>query len=106
VDDAIESYRKVVKLDKNNYDAWYDYGCALLDGKNYDEALLAFESSSNNYPDWAEPFYERAKIFFIKGDIEKGLEMVEIGFRINPKDRFEFDFEKDWEKVTNFLMNR
>jgi hypothetical protein len=32
--------------------------------------------------------------------------MVEIGFRINPKDRFEFDFEKDWEKVTNFLMNR
>jgi len=32
--------------------------------------------------------------------------MVEKGFTLNPEDRFEFEFEKDWKKVTNFLTRR
>jgi len=34
------------------------------------------------------------------------LKYIEMAFMINPNERFEFDFERDWEKVLQFLIAR
>jgi len=34
------------------------------------------------------------------------LMMLEKGFDINPKDRFTYEFQKDWKKILDFLMGR
>jgi hypothetical protein len=32
--------------------------------------------------------------------------MIEKAFESNPEDRFEYDFERDWEKILHFLLSR
>ena len=96
----------VVKLEPSNYDAWYDYGCALLDAKLYDQALKSFDKVIKYNPDWAEPYYEKSKISFIKEDIDTGIEMLEKAFSLNPEDRFEYNFTNDWKRILKFLMDR
>jgi tetratricopeptide (TPR) repeat protein len=96
----------VIKLESSNYDAWYDYGCALLDAKLFDNALRAFDKVIKFHPFWAEPYYEKAKIHFLKEEIESGIDMLEKAFELNPEDRFEYDFMQDWKKILNFLIKR
>ena len=34
------------------------------------------------------------------------VDMLEKAFELNPEDRFEYDFMKDWKKILNFLIKR
>jgi tetratricopeptide (TPR) repeat protein len=106
LEDAIKSYEMVVKLEASNYDAWYDYGCALLDAKFFDHSLNAFDKVIKYHPYWSEPYYEKAMIYFLKEEIESGIEMLEKAFELSPEERCEYDFEKDWKKILNFLIKR
>jgi tetratricopeptide (TPR) repeat protein len=104
--DALKSYERVIKLESKNYDAWFDYGCALLDSKNYPAALEAFDNALKFNPKWAEPYYEKSKIHFLSGNYGLGIEMLETAFNLNPSDRFEYDVNTGLEKVMTFLMKR
>ena len=73
--------------------------------KNY-EALSAFDNAVKNNRNWVEPYYEKAKIYFLLGEIEDGVKMLNKAFELNPSDKFDFDFEKDWKRVLEFLMQR
>ena len=75
--DSIKSYEMVVKLEEANYDAWYDYGCALLDAKLYEQSLKAFDKVIKYNSAWAEPYYEKSKIYFLIENIEMGILMLE-----------------------------
>ena len=96
----------VVKLEPKDSDAWYDYGYALLNSKKNYEALAAFENAIKNNRSWVEPYYEKAKIYFLLGEIENGVSILNIAFELNPSDKFSFDFNKDWKRVLDFLMKR
>ncbi len=96
----------VVKLESTNYDAWYDYGCSLLDAKLYSQSLKAFDKVIKYNANWAEPYYEKSKLYFLLEDIEMGIYMLEKAFDLNPSDRFEYDFRNDWKKILEFLLRR
>ena len=95
-----------MKLDPENYEAIYDYGCALADLHDYENAFIQFNKSLEYKADWADPYYEKAKIYFLTKETELGLEMLETAFFIKPEDRFEYVFEDDWQKIIEFLVNR
>ena len=78
----------------------------MLKAKRYDQALKSFDNVVKHKHDWADPFYEKAKIHFMQSQIDLGLQMLEKAFIINPQDRFDFDFNTDWYLVVNYLMNR
>ncbi|MEZ4822775.1 MAG: tetratricopeptide repeat protein [Ignavibacteria bacterium] len=105
IEDSLKSYEMVVKLESTNHEAWYDYGKALLSAKMYESALNAFDNVIKNHGFWEDPFYQKAKIHFLKEEIELGIEMLEKGFDLNPADRFDYEFDKDWKKIMKFLIN-
>ncbi|MGB3018219.1 MAG: tetratricopeptide repeat protein, partial [Ignavibacteria bacterium] len=105
-DDAIRSYERVVKLDPLNNEAWHDLGCSLVEAGRLDNALDAFRRSLEINPEWGEPYFELAKLYFLKEEANLGLLMLDEAFKRNPHERFDFDFNNDWKIVLNFLAKR
>lgn len=68
------------------------------------QITFSYLTSANHA--WAEPYYSKAKLYFLQGEVEMGLKYIEMAFTINPAERFEFEFERDWEKVLQFLIAR
>jgi tetratricopeptide (TPR) repeat protein len=104
--ESVESYWKVIKYDPHNYNALLDLSNTLIECEDYDRAENTLKHLINYKPGWCEPYYSKAKLCFLIGEIEDGLKMLETGFAINPEDRFDYDFEKDWEKILHFLISK
>ena len=106
IHESIESYWKVLALDSKNYDASLDLCDTLIETEEYELAAPALDELIKHQPDWSEPHYSKAKLHFLTGDTEDGIVELETGFLLSPTDRFEYDFERDWEKVLQFLISR
>ena len=106
VHDSIESYWKVIKYDPHNHSALLDLGNTLIENEDYERADETLKTLIKSKPGWCEPYYSRAKLLFLIGEIEEGLKMLETGFTLNPDDRFDYNFEKDWEKILHFLISK
>ena len=78
----------------------------LCDTKDYEDAIMALDESLKLNPSWADPHFEKAKIYFLIGDLEQGVFSLEHGFKLSPEERFEYDFNKDWKKILEFLTAR
>jgi tetratricopeptide (TPR) repeat protein len=104
--ESVESYWKVIKFDPHNYNAFLDLGNTLIESEEYERAENTLNHLISNKPGWCEPYYSKAKLLFLTGEIEEGIKMLEAGFTINPEDRFDYEFEKDWEKILHFLISK
>ncbi len=106
VTESISSYLRVIELDPSNFNAMLDMCNTLIENEEYDRADIYLKRLLHVKPDWCEPYYSMAKVCFLKGDIEVGIAMIERAFDLSPQDRFCYDFEKDWRKILNFLIER
>jgi tetratricopeptide (TPR) repeat protein len=104
--ESLQSYRHVLKADPYNYNAQLDLCNTLIEAEEYAAASYEINRLMKSRPDWCEPYYVKAKLDFIEGRIEEGMRMIRIAFEVNPADKFEFDFEKDWQKILHFLISR
>jgi tetratricopeptide (TPR) repeat protein len=106
LDESIASYIKVLEITPHNYNAMLDLCNTFIENEEYERSEDILKELLARRPDWCEPYFSGAKLCFLKGNVERGIAMIERAFEADPSERFEYDFEKDWEKLLKFLVSR
>ena len=73
-DEAVVALDQAVKYDKNNYEAYYLRGCAKTNAQHYEEALADFEKAIELKPDYADAYFNIAKVYTMLRDDDKACE--------------------------------
>ncbi len=71
---ALSFYDKLITLDKNNTDAYFNKGLVLANQKNYDDSIKCFERVIQLSPDYPYAYYSLGMAYEQKGDTNKALE--------------------------------
>ena len=71
---AINFYDKLVTIDANNTDAYFNKGLVLANQKNYDESIKCFEKVIALSPEYPYAYYSLGLAYEQKDDIDKALE--------------------------------
>lgn len=97
----------VVRYDASNCEAWYDLGETLLEYGYFKESLKAFNRCIALQPQWADPFYSRAKVLFLMRKTFDALESLKTAFDLDPEKKklFESEFPgvRSIKEMTNIL---
>ena len=75
---ALSFYDKLISLDKNNTDAYFNKGLVLANQKNYDDAIKCFERVIQLSPDYPYAYYSLGMAYEQEGDTNKALEYYEL----------------------------
>ncbi len=71
---ALSFYDKLLSIDKDNKDAYFNKGLVLASQKNYDDAIKCFERVIQLTPDYPYAYYSLGMSYEQKGDTSKALE--------------------------------
>ena len=71
---ALSFYDKLLNLDKDNSDAYFNKGLVLANQKNYNDAIKCFERVIQLSPDYPYAYYSLGMAYEQKGDTSKALE--------------------------------
>ena len=71
---ALSFYDKLLMLDKNNTDAYFNKGLVLANQKNYDDAIKCFERVIQLSPEYPYAYYSLGMAYEQKGDTSKAIE--------------------------------
>jgi tetratricopeptide (TPR) repeat protein len=71
---ALTFYDRLISMDKDNYDAYFNKGLVLANQKNYDDAIKCFERVIQLSPDYPYAYYSLGMAYEQKGDTDKALE--------------------------------
>jgi tetratricopeptide (TPR) repeat protein len=69
---AIASFRRAAELNPGHVEAYNNLGRALQDEHRYQEALESFDAALATRPDFAEAHWNRALLYLLLGDFERG----------------------------------
>ena len=75
---ALSFYDRLLSLDKNNADAYFNKGLVLANQKNYDDAIKCFERVIQLTPEYPYAYYSLGMSYEQQGDTEKALEYYEL----------------------------
>ncbi len=84
-DDAIEEYRKAVKLHPGAADFHTKLGIAIRSKGNYEDAVIYFVKAKEINPDYGQGWVQLGLTYYMKGMIGLALEEWESALRYNPK---------------------
>lgn len=76
--EAEEAFDKAIKYDKNNYEAYYLRGCAKINAKKYQNAILDLEKAIELKPDYADAYFNIGRTYFLLNDEEKACEYYKL----------------------------
>lgn len=76
--EAEEAFDKAIKYDKNNYEAYYLRGCAKINAKKYQDAILDLEKAIELKPDYADAYFNIGRTYFLLNDEEKACEYYKL----------------------------
>ena len=71
---ALSFYDKLLSIDKDNSDAYFNKGLVLANQKNYDDAIKCFERVIQLSPDYPYAYYSLGMAYEQKGDTSKAIE--------------------------------
>lgn len=71
---ALSFYDKILALDENNTEAYFNKGLVFANQKNYDESIACFEKVINLSPDYPYAYYSLGMAYEQKGDYDKAIE--------------------------------
>ena len=71
---ALSFYDKLLTMDKNNTDAYFNKGLVFANQKNYDDAIKCFERVIQLSPEYPYAYYSLGMSYEQKGDISKAIE--------------------------------
>ena len=71
---ALSFYDKLLIIDKDNADAYFNKGLVLANQKNYDDSIKCFERVIQLSPDYPYAYYSLGMAYEQKGDVAKALE--------------------------------
>lgn len=69
-DEAEEAFTKAIKYDKGNYEAYYLRGCAKINSRKYDEALVDFQKAIDLKPDYTDAYFNAGRTCFYINDFD------------------------------------
>ena len=102
-DQAILSYNKVLALDENNILALVNKGLALHYLARYDDALSCYDKILKIKPENALTLYNKASTLIKKGDVGRGLRILEraikLDFSYKVKAKYDIDFQEIRTKI-------
>ena len=71
---ALNFYDKLLTIDRDNADAYFNKGLVLANQKNYDDSIKCFERVIQLSPDYPYAYYSLGMAYEQKGDKTKALE--------------------------------
>ena len=71
---ALSFYDKLLSIDKDNIDAFFNKGLVLANQKNYDDAIKCFERVIRLSPEYPYAYYSLGMAYEQKGDTSKAIE--------------------------------
>ena len=71
---ALSFYDKILTIDENSVDAYFNKGLVLASQKNYDESIKCFEKVIALSPDYPYAYYSLGMAYEQKDDSQKALE--------------------------------
>ena len=71
---ALSFYDKILVLDNNNVDVYFNKGLVLASQKNFDDSIKCFERVISLSPNYPYAYYSLGMAYEQKGDISKALE--------------------------------
>lgn len=77
-EEAEEALTQAIKYDKSNYEAYYLRGCAKVNGKKYKESLEDFEKAIELKPDYADAYFNIARVYTMLRDQDKACEYFKL----------------------------
>lgn len=84
-DDAVEEYRKAVKLHPGAADVNTKLGIAMRSKGKYEDAVVYFVKAKEINPDYGQAWVQLGLTYYMKGMIGLALEEWESALRFNPK---------------------
>jgi len=85
---AIALFDISIKLDNENFIAWWWKGFVLYKMKNYEEAEQCFKTSRIMNPQWTHSLFYEAKMLILRGYPNSGLEKINDAIEIDPENMF------------------
>ena len=80
-------YRKVVKIDQHNVQAFNNLGVIYMSEKNYKRAIMRFHDAIKIKPDYPDAHYNLACLYAQKNDVSRSLLYLKNAIRFNPEVR-------------------
>jgi tetratricopeptide (TPR) repeat protein len=80
-------YRKVVKFDQYNVNAFNNLGVIYMSEKNYKRAIMRFHDALNIKHDYTDAHYNLACLYAQKNDVSQSLFYLKNAIEFNPKVR-------------------
>ena len=71
---ALNFYDRLLSIDKDNADAYFNKGLVLANQRNYDDSIKCFERVIQLSPDYPYAYYSLGMAYEQKGDVAKALE--------------------------------
>ena len=84
---ALSFYDKLIILDNNNPDAYFNKGLVLANQKNYDDAIKCFERVIQLSPDYPYAYYSLGMSYEQQGETNKALEYYELYLGLEKDDK-------------------
>ena len=71
---ALSFYDKIISIDSNSTDAYFNKGLVYANQKNYDEAIKCFEKVTELTPEYPYAYYSLAMAYELKNMPQKAIE--------------------------------
>jgi tetratricopeptide (TPR) repeat protein len=87
LEEAKELYRKVVKIDQNNVQAFNNLGVIYMGEKQYKRAIMRFNDALNIKHDYPDAYYNLACLYAQENDAARSLLYLKNAIGFNPEVR-------------------
>jgi tetratricopeptide (TPR) repeat protein len=87
LEEAKELYRKVVKIDQNNVQAFNNLGVIYMGEKQYKRAIMHFNDALNIKHDYPDAYYNLACLYAQENDAARSLLYLKNAIGFNPEVR-------------------
>ena len=94
-------YRKVVKIDQNNVQAFNNLGVIYMGEKNYRRAIIRFNNALDIKHDYVDAHYNLACLYAQKNDVPQSLFYLKNAIEFNPEARKWAKDDGDLKALTN-----
>ncbi len=83
-DEALIAFKKVIELNPNYVDAYYNIGVVLSDQSKIQESIVAYQKCISLFPKYPDAYVNMGLALRKQGEIEKSIEAFLIALEINP----------------------
>jgi tetratricopeptide (TPR) repeat protein len=85
-DEALDLVNKIIKLDGNNANVWYNHGIILFKMCRYRDALNSFAQAADIDPNFSEAWYNKGTSLMEFGKYIEAIRAFDKVLKINPHD--------------------